>query len=267
MELLVAVNARDLVSALERRHVNDIFVSECKNGPTHTASHRRMDGWALLKTWSPVTSIGYEVKVSRGDWLRDEKVASYLPLCHLLYIVAPKGIVKLEELPPTVGLLEPVGDGTRLVAKRKAARREVELPRDLFVYILMCRTKITREQGHEEDRRWRMSYLQAWIAEKEIRRELGLGVNKKLAEHFSDQERRMRTLDQRCEQLEGVERRIQELGFDPAKPVRDWEVLQRINQVAATISPALIRRLQDVEKGTAALRKDLEGIRDAGKAA
>lgn len=262
------VTAQTLVAALERRHAKDIFVSECKNGPTHSTSHRRMDGWALLKTWSPVTAIGYEVKVSRSDWLRDEKIASYLPLCHLLYIVAPKGIVKLEELPPNVGLLEPVGDGTRLVARRKAARREVELPSDLFVYVLMSRTKITRDTNFPEDNRaYRTNVLEEWLADRAYRDRLAVYVSDKIRKKFDDQQRLLEKLDDRARSLESVKARIEELGFDTAKPVRDWEVRHKIEQVAAKVSPALLHHLQEIERGAAVLRKELEGIRDAGKAA
>lgn len=259
------MKASDLIAALERRHINDVFVAECKNGPSQTASHRRLDGWALLKTWSPITAIGYEAKVSRSDWLRDEKVASYLPLCHLLYIVAPKGVVKLEELPEHVGLLEPVGDGTRLVAKRKAARREVELPTNLLVYILMCRTKITRETTWTTESR--MTAMRTWLADKSERQDLGHQVSEKIRKVFKDQQRRQDTLDEHCRQLEGVKRRIEELGFDTARPVREWEVLQKVNRIGATVNPTLLRHLLEVERGTTALRQELEGIRDAGKAA
>ncbi|CAB4177422.1 hypothetical protein UFOVP998_37 [uncultured Caudovirales phage] len=160
------MTAGDLMRLLAERHAGDVFVPECKNGPTSAGSgrHRRLDGWALLKTWSPITCIGYEVKVSRSDWLNDDKFTDYLPLCHKLFLVAPKGVVEPAELPLSVGLLEPIGTGSgmRLVTRRKVVRREIPMPAELLVYVLMSRTRIvapntcdkTREQRAEALRRW-----------------------------------------------------------------------------------------------------------------
>lgn len=65
---------------------------------------------------------GFEVKVSRGDWLRElrdpSKAEHWVRYCHHWWVVAPKGVVKLEELPPNWGLLQPAG--ARLRAEVKA---------------------------------------------------------------------------------------------------------------------------------------------------
>lgn len=53
---------------------------------------------------------GVEIKVSRSDWLRElkqpAKAESVYQYCDHWWIVAPKGVVKEEELPPTWGLME-----------------------------------------------------------------------------------------------------------------------------------------------------------------
>ncbi len=53
---------------------------------------------------------GFEIKVSRSDWLRElkkpEKAEPLYRYCDHWWVVAPKGIVKDGELPPTWGLLE-----------------------------------------------------------------------------------------------------------------------------------------------------------------
>lgn len=60
---------------------------------------------------------GFEVKVSRGDWLRElkdpAKAETFIPLVDTWSIVAPRGIVLAEELPPGWGLLEPHAAGLR----------------------------------------------------------------------------------------------------------------------------------------------------------
>ncbi|MBB3012032.1 hypothetical protein [Cupriavidus alkaliphilus] len=53
---------------------------------------------------------GFEIKVSRGDWLRElkdpAKAEEIQRFCDYWTIVAPKGVVADGELPPTWGLLE-----------------------------------------------------------------------------------------------------------------------------------------------------------------
>src|SRR6266511_4356021 len=112
----------DIQAALRYRHSKDVLVEECNMGSAH-AGCRRLDAWVLLKTWSPWTTIGYEVKVDRGDFLRDRKWVDYLPVCHELYFACPAKQIQPEELPPEVGLLWTTS-GQRLVTKRKAHRRQ-----------------------------------------------------------------------------------------------------------------------------------------------
>ena len=68
---------------------------------------------------------GVEIKVSRGDWLRELKdpekaELSWIRWCHRWWIAAPEGIVLDGELPPAWGLLEPDGAKGRLVARIEA---------------------------------------------------------------------------------------------------------------------------------------------------
>jgi hypothetical protein len=88
---------------------------------------------------------GFEVKVSRGDWLRElkqpEKAEPVFRYCDYWSIVAPKGVVKDGELPPTWGLFElresgivQVVDGPKLEA--------VALTRAFFASLI--------RRGHEQ---------------------------------------------------------------------------------------------------------------------
>ena len=105
MKQTAYITASQVLDLLASRHHKDVFVRECKGGPTWGGGSPRLDGWAMRKSWTHPCMWGYEVKVSRSDWLRDQKIAAYLPLCNVLYVVAPSGIVQPEELPDSVGLL------------------------------------------------------------------------------------------------------------------------------------------------------------------
>jgi len=65
---------------------------------------RRIDIFYFSR-WNRET-MGYEIKMSRQDFLQDKKWKKYLQFCTRFYFVAPKGIIKPEELPENIGLLE-----------------------------------------------------------------------------------------------------------------------------------------------------------------
>jgi hypothetical protein len=85
--------------------------------------------------------IGFEIKASRSDWLRElknpEKAESIAGYCDRWFILAAPGCVKVEEVPAQWGLIEPRGRGLTFV--RPAPKRE---PRPLdrsFVAAMMRR--------------------------------------------------------------------------------------------------------------------------------
>jgi len=258
------MTADDIVASLRLRHADAVFVPECKDGPTQTRAHRRLDAWVLLRTWSPVTTIGYEIKVDRGDWLRDAKLADYQGLCHLLYVVAPKGIVKREELPAGVGLMEPVGDGARLVTRRRASRHEIDVPVSLLIYVLMSRAKIDADPRQPGDPHWHEKVLREWVAGKSDRQELSIAVGRKIREAFDAQERRLRELHDKVTCLESTRQRIVELGHDPDRAISQWRVRESLDQIAAVVPMHVIRQIESTEQTLARVRHDLEALREAG---
>lgn len=257
------------MKALAERHSEDVFVPECRDGASQTRSHRRLDAWVLLKTWSPVSTIGYEIKVSRSDWRRDEKLDAYMGLCHTLYVVAPKGIVPPDELPGGVGLLEPVGDGTRLVTRRKPTRRQIDLPVDLLLYVLMSRVDIRRERPTSDYRAdakaWKLRELREWVTTKDDRRELSMALSQKIRARFDAQEHRQRLLERQIEELRRIETRIVELGFDPGQSVNSWHVESRVNALGKIITPNILRDLELSAAALSRLRASLSDLRTPPK--
>lgn len=85
---------------------------------------------------------GIEVKVARSDWLRElkdpAKSAPIQKYCDHWWIVATKDVVKVEELPPTWGLLVLQGE-SRLFAKKKAPVLEPEPMSRKFLAALLRR--------------------------------------------------------------------------------------------------------------------------------
>lgn len=258
------MTADDLLKLLAQKHADDVFVPECKDGPTQTTSHRRLDAWVLLRTWSPITTIGYEIKVARGDWLGDKKIVDYLPMCHYLNVVAPVGIVNLAELPAGVGLLEPAGSGTgqRLLTRRKAVWRDIQLPGELLVYVLMCRVVISRERAYEQSTDWRVKHLRQWVDGERENHQLSYAVSAKIRERFDEQRRQLAKMETRCQELESVKRRIGELGFDVERHVDTWSVRRKVEQLAGAIDPlGLLDMLEHAQNAIQTARKAVEALK------
>jgi len=212
------MTADDLVGLLQTRHSDAVFIAECNMSSAHAAC-RRLDAWVLLKTWSPWTTIGYEVKVSRSDFLNDRKWTYYLPVCHEFYFVCPFKLIAPEELPQGVGLLWATGTGRRLVTKRKAVRREPDhmALAVLMSYALMSRARIVggmREANGEGE----VAYWRALLLEQRGERILGHVASRRIRQEVDDMRRRTREAEDRASAFGAIERRMREAGVDPGDP-------------------------------------------------
>lgn len=112
-------------------------------------------GWcdALAMSLWPSKGLnlyGYEVKVSRSDWQREmqrpEKAETFASRCHYFFVAAPKGVVRLEELPALWGLIEPAGSGMR-VRRAPTFRQPIELDYEFLAAILRY---AVQQSPHEE---------------------------------------------------------------------------------------------------------------------
>lgn len=146
------ITANDILKLLLKKHKDDICVPECKHGQSWTKEKvKRFDLWSMKKSYAnPITWI-YEIKISRQDFLQDNKWMTYLPYCTDFYFVAPAGIIDVSEVPEQAGLLLSSKNGTRLFCKKKAPHRHVDTPDCVFKYILMSRTKIVDSTYYNKD--------------------------------------------------------------------------------------------------------------------
>lgn len=175
------VKAEQVKLALQKKHVDDFFLTEVKNGPTQSVkNHVKLDALAIKRSWANPAIIGYEVKVSRSDFQRDEKWPAYLPLCHQFSFVCPKGLIQPDELPPEVGLIYYDPDTATLTTKRKAMYRLIEEPVDMFKYIIMSRLDSDRHPFYSSKR----EYFEALVANKAETKILGFYVGEKIAQEL-----------------------------------------------------------------------------------
>ena len=136
------MTAREIIDRLAEKHRADVFITECKYAES-AINGRRMDAWAMKKSWARLTTYGYEVKVTRSDFKRDTKWKQYLPYCHYFSFVCPKGLIEPHEIPYGIGLLYVNENGvyTRTPARCRHETKDA----DVFMvlrYITMWRSEI-----------------------------------------------------------------------------------------------------------------------------
>jgi len=176
-----------ILRALARRHTSDIFLTEVKTGPTLTASKgelRRIDALVIKQSWARPLFTAYEVKVSRSDFLNDDKWTEYLPYCHRFYFACPAGLIQRDEVPDPAGLAW-VDPDTLEVSVRKAARsRMIDIPWELLYYIVISKLESDRHPFFSSQR----EMLEVWVEDKTKRKWLGLEVATRMAERVREAE-------------------------------------------------------------------------------
>ena len=119
---------------------------------TRFGSGRRIDGLAL-NLWASrgMEFHGFEIKVSRSDWLRErslpqkaDELAKYVD--HWWLVVADAGIVRDDEIPSGWGLMVPRGGGIGVV--REAPRTE-SAPLDRVSCVTIIRDALGRVPADE----------------------------------------------------------------------------------------------------------------------
>lgn len=211
-------NTDILLRLLRLKHCNDVFVSECKDGPS-AQGMLKLDGWAMKRSWAHPMSIGYEIKQSRSDFVNDTKWHGYLDYCNELYFVTTPGIIKPSEIPESVGLLESSSNLTKLFTRKKAPYRDIEIPESFYRYILMCRVRITEPTfyypgSHTSAR----EYWEHWIVQKEKDLHFGKYVSKKIRKEVEEKiiniERNQKELDDKINKLEDIKKICSEFGIN-----------------------------------------------------
>ncbi|MDT8902211.1 MmcB family DNA repair protein [Anaeroselena agilis] len=118
------------------------FFAHVKDGSYYGRQQRILDGFAVKdRQFINLFTEGFEVKVSRSDFLRDVKWQEYLPVCSSFYFVVPENMVGPHELPEGIGLIFCNERGALTIIK-KARRRELDQPKlfEVFKYLVFNRT-------------------------------------------------------------------------------------------------------------------------------
>ena len=184
------MDSRMIKKILERIHADDVFFTEVTIGQ----GARRMDAWAMKKSWANPLVTGYEIKVSRGDFLHDDKLQEYMPYCNKMYVVCPRGVVKDGELPENVGLMLVNSTKDGFMIGKKAPFREVQLPENFLRSILFAKASKSEDALSFSDREIlrrmeQVSVYKDFVEGRKELKDLGYMVSKKITSRMFKYER------------------------------------------------------------------------------
>ena len=150
------MNSGEIIELLKKKYALPAWalVTEVPNG-TSIHRSRALDAMAL-GCWKSegLEVLGFEIKVSRSDWQRElqdpSKSKVFSRYCHRFFIVAPKGIVEIGEMPREWGLIVATEKGLTIKSASSLAQPE---PLPLNMMAAMLRRVLTmrdREQRNSE---------------------------------------------------------------------------------------------------------------------
>lgn len=240
-----------IMNLLATKHAEDVFVSECNDGPACYGGHLRMDAWVMSKSWANPCVTVYEAKTSRGDFLKDEKWQRYLAYCNKFYFACPAGVILPEECPPEAGLMLVSANAGRVYTKKKAPYRQVTIPEQVYRYILMCRARITRDSQRSVQSK--TDFWRQWLIERDERKDLGHAVSRKIQTVLRDRvfaaEAQHVRLQKLIDGYADIRSYLQQLKLDPDS---NWQatrrrVEERLSELRKSRVPGLLRVAGDLQ--------------------
>lgn len=208
------MNAEIIQSLLTARSDNDIYIAEC------CVNECRLDGWAIRKSYSNPLTIGYEIKISKSDFLTDKKWTGYLSYCNELYFVCPSHLIQPNEVGEQVGLMWVASTGTRIYTKKKATYRIVEdkYINQILRSVLFNRC-VVRENYWGNAQPDKSTFWKRWLQKKDEDKELGWNVSEKVRqlveERVDKAKRENSSLRRKIEEFKRLEELLIKLNFNP----------------------------------------------------
>jgi len=251
------ITASQILALLETKHTKDVFIAECKNGETWGARDLlKLDAWVLKRTYSPLTTIGYEIKCSRADFENDQKWVGYLDLCHLFYFVCPAGLIRSTDIPSNIGLIW-VSNAGKLHTKRKATRAtpDVQKQNGLLIYSLMSRSKIVANMmdiNYSTEPPDRLQKYRDVIEKANERKELAWFVKSHIKKFAEEVRKKDVEFGNREYAIKNFEERLLKLGISWDSSVDDWtdrtRVTNEIDILGKQIDDTTLRNIESSGK-------------------
>lgn len=261
-------DASRLLQLLAVRHSGDVFVPECKTGSTYLGDMFRMDAWAMAKSWSKMCCTGYEIKVSRSDFIRDDKWQAYLPFCNAFYFVCPSSdVIRTEEVPADAGLIVSSKNATNLYTKKKAPFRDIQIDADVFRYVLMWRAKITRENSLGENGRvaWWRDFVEGRAKDRDVGWKAGKRIGEVIRKQVDEVQCKQRELEDRLKKYAQIETILQSLGINPEHGIWMPSVEERLRALHQIIPEELDRVTKQTIAALETMLRAIERAKQTGQ--
>jgi hypothetical protein len=226
------MDSKFITSVLYKKHKADFSIHQANTGQKYSFGTFVLDFWSIKVDWKKTDTIGYEIKVSREDFLNDSKWHNYLPYCNKFYFACPVGLIKPEELDPKVGLVYVNERGTHKVVKA-AVFRIGEPPPGIFKHILL-----TRLQEFIKKPVTRSDVIKEYLEGKANSRELGLALKSKLVDELNEFKYLSKELELKIEPWKEIMQKysphqLKEL-LDNKKSSVDLTVLEQISMLCTS---------------------------------
>jgi len=267
---LDGITSNQIFSLLKAKHSNDVIVPECKNGETWGAHDLlKMDAWVLCRTYSPLTTIGYEIKCSRQDFEQDQKWTKYLDLCHLFYFVCPAGLIRATDLPSQVGIIWVSKD--RLHIKRKAERVTPDTAKlnKLLIYVVMARSKIV-DSMYERDvePKGKLEQKREWVETAQAKKELAFFIKGHVQKMYGILTKKEVDLAVREGYIKDFESRLARLGIKWDSEKGGWtetyRVLSEIDLLKQRIDSRTLQNMREASRVLTELVETIDTYRSEG---
>lgn len=201
------VTSTDIKLALKDMHSGraSYFITECKTCSTYFPDPQGLlifDGLAITKSYTKPNIIGYEIKVSRNDFLQDNKWHLYLQYCNEFFFVVPKGLVKKDELPENVGLIYYDPDTSNLRTVKKALYRQIEEPVGVYKYIIFSKLEEDRIPFYED----KAEYARTYLEDRQNKRYIGSILGSRMAKDLEEAHNRLGAVKHKEESIERWEK-------------------------------------------------------------
>ncbi|KKN14172.1 hypothetical protein LCGC14_0998810 [marine sediment metagenome] len=262
------ITSAEILILLKAKHAGDVFISECKNGETWAADGLlKLDAWVMKRSYSPLATIGYEIKVDRTDFERDEKWPEYAELCHQFYFVCPAGLIREEDLPKGIGLMW-VSKARKLHTRRKAVASEPDIQKwnSLLVYALMSRSRIVANaRAIYGDDPTHMEAMRAVVEEANERRELAKFVTGHIRERCEVAQKTERSISDREYHVKDFTERLAALGIAWNAEERNWEqtahIHNEIDLLQNRVTQGVLFKMQSIGRLLGETVTEIEGLR------
>jgi hypothetical protein len=263
---LTGITSKAILALLEAKHSGDVFISECKNGETWGARDLlKLDAWVLCRTYSPLRTIAYEIKVSRSDFERDTKWEKYLELCHEFYFVCPAGLIRNHDLPGRVGLVWASQDA--LFTKKRAERIDPNPEKliNLLIYALMARVQIvTNIERDKEPEISHLEQIRKWTEEASTKKELAVFIRGHIQQVYSHIIGLDFSFQQRESNIKYFKDALERLGIIWNSEDNSWNESQKVHESIEALKKAVdlstIRQMRSLSKSLSGAADELEPL-------